>query len=112
MGEHEASQGNVDHGFGNVEAPFMISDEPLPTGHPAEGAFHDPSVGQDLETRLPVGAADDLDDEIAIDCGVQEAGAIIGAIGEEMPEPRPALADGSRSRIISSMARSPRPDSA
>jgi len=69
-----AHQGDVDHCFGYVDASLVAS-------------------RQYIESWLAVDAPDDLDDE-ALECRlVHQLAPIVGAIGEEVLDPGPALAD-------------------
>ena len=90
--EQEASESDVDHGFGTVDALLVIAHETSPSGHPSERALHDPSTRDDLEALGRIGSLHDLDGEIQEGGFVHELGAIIGSIGEQMLQPRPALA--------------------
>ena len=53
---------------------------------------------QNLEARLGIEAADDLD-EIGEGSLVQELPPVIGTVGEPMLDPGPALADGVEDRL-------------
>ena len=94
--EQDASESDVDDGFGTVDALFVVAHEAAPAGHPGERALDDPSTRDDFEAHGGVGSLDDLDGEIPEGGFVHELGAIIGPIGEQMLQPRPALATPSR----------------
>lgn len=74
--EQEASEGDVDHSFGEVEALLLVAHEATPTREPAEGAPDDPAPRQHLEAGLGVDAADNLDDEVEERGLVHELGPV------------------------------------
>src|SRR5438552_13577628 len=100
----QASEGDMDHGFGAVDALFVVAHEAAPSSHPTEGALDNPAARQHLEAWLSVAALDDLDDEVAQGGLVHQLGPIIGTIGEQVLEPGPALShpvqDHLRARAV------------
>jgi hypothetical protein len=62
--EQDASESDVDHGFGTVDALFVVAHEATPAGHPGERALDDPSTRDDFEADGGVGSLDDLDGKI------------------------------------------------
>lgn len=52
--------------MGDVDALFVIADQPAPSDHPSEGPFNDPVARQDLEALLIIRATDHLDNEVEI----------------------------------------------
>jgi hypothetical protein len=107
--QEQTAHGDVDHGFGYIEAGLVIAHEPAPACHPAESAFYDPAPRQHFEARVFVGSAYDLQHEVPKHSFVEQLGAVIGAIGKQMLEPRPALADsvedGLRSGAVGDVRR-------
>lgn len=103
--EQQGAHGNVDHGLGYVEALLVVADEAPPADHPAEGALHDPAVGDDLEAFRGVGAAHDLDHEVEEGGLVHELGSVVARVSEQVLQPRPALADGGKDGLRSRAVR-------
>ena len=48
----------MDHGFGDIDAGFVVPYQVPPQGHPSKGSFDHPSPRQDLEADLGVAAPD------------------------------------------------------
>ena len=89
----EAAQGDVDHRLGDVDPFFVVAHQATPARHPSEGSFDHPPSRQDLEALLAVDAPDHLDHEVLVSGFVHERAPVVGAVGEEMLDPWPALAD-------------------
>ena len=103
--EEEGTEGNVDHGLGDVEALFVHLHEASPAHHPAEGSLCDPSTGQDVEAWGTFDLADRLDDEVEEGGLVRQRSEIIGAVGNEMFDPGPALTNGVENRLATGRPR-------
>lgn len=78
--EQKTCHRDVDHGFGHVDALFVVAHEATPAGrHSCEGALDHPAARQD-----PFDAADNLDDEVLEFGLVQKLGPVISADGKEV----------------------------
>lgn len=97
--QQETAHGDVDHGFGHVDALFVIPDEPAPSCHPAEGPLDDPATGQHLEPLGAVGAFDHLDDELHEGGLVHQPGTVISAVSEQMFDPGPTFPEAVEYRL-------------
>src|SRR6266481_5240218 len=97
--QEEATHGDVDHGLGDVDPLLVVAHEAAPPGHPTKGALDHPAPWQHLEAWFGVDAADDLYDEVEEGGLVHECCPVIGAIGEQMLDPWPALADCREDRL-------------
>ena len=84
----------MDHGLGHVQPGFIVAHEPTPARHPAECAFDHPAPWEHFEAWVLVAAAHDLQHEVTESGFVEQLGAVVGTIGEQVLEPRPALAYG------------------
>lgn len=91
--QEEASHCDVDYCLGDVGALLEVADKSPPSDQPAEGALDDPPARQRLEPRFGIDAAHDLYDKIEERGLVEQLGAIIGAVGEKILDPRPSFAD-------------------
>jgi len=92
--EQQAAHVDVDHGLGHVEALFAIAHETAPSCHPAEGSLDDPAPRQDLEAGFMAAATDDFQHEVAVRTGIEQFGADVSAIAEQMLEPGLPFSDG------------------
>src|SRR5476649_797491 len=94
-----SAHGNENHGMGDVDALLIITHETSPAHHPAKGAFDDPTSGEDIEPLLAVGPTDDFDHEVEVGGFVHELEPVVGAVGEQMLHPGPALAHAIQDRL-------------
>ncbi len=97
--EQKGVQDDADHGFGDVEALFVVMHQAAPAHHPSEDSLDDPASWQDHEAWLAVDPSDDFDDEVEEGALLHESSAVIGAVSEQVLQPRPAFADGAEDRL-------------
>lgn len=76
----EAAQGDVDHGLGDVELLFVVTNQAAPSCHPSEGRLDDPASREHFETGFGVAPADDFENKVAVDSGIHQLRAVRGAI--------------------------------
>lgn len=84
----------MDHGLGDVAALLVVAHQPPPAHHPAERPLDDPAAWQGSETLLTDELAHDLEDEVVVGGLAHQLAAIVRPVGEQVPQPRPALTDG------------------
>ena len=97
--QKETSHGNMDHRLGDIETPLEITDEATPADQPTECALNHPPARKHFEAGLAVDATHDLDDEVEERRLVEQLRPVVGAIGEQMLDPRPTFADRVQYRL-------------
>jgi len=82
-----------------VEA-FPVLGEPSASVEPGDGAFDDPTLGQDDEALGLVGSFDDFGFEAREDAGqgAMKDRPVIGAVGEQLPQEGKQAAQGREQR--------------
>src|SRR5918999_347724 len=89
----QASHGEEDHRLGDVETALVIAHQASVAHEPAEGTFNNPAARDHLEAWLGIQPPDDLDHEVEESGLVEQLAPVVGAVGEEVLHPGPALAD-------------------
>lgn len=82
------------HGFGDIDARFVITNEASPSGHPCEGSLDHPSSREHLEAFLFLDAPDDFDGEVEEGGFIYQLPPIIGSVSEQVLHLGPPLSDG------------------
>src|ERR1039457_468510 len=103
--QEQASEGDVDHCFGDVDAGLVVAHEPAPTEHSGGSAFNYPSLGQDIKALLASETPHDVDNKVEEGDLVLELSAVIGAVDEEMHYPIFRPSNRSDSAWFSSRSR-------
>jgi hypothetical protein len=102
--EQEAAHGDMDHGLGDIEALLVVAHEPVPAPEPGEGSLDhqrrgrtwklgSPSIRRTTSMTKPRKAA-----------LFHELGPAVGAVGEQMVDPWPALTDGIADDLASALS--------
>lgn len=93
-GEH-ADVCDKDLGLGGFDGSLEVLCAPSASAQPCEGSLHDPAAGQDLEALGFIRPLDELHCELAdLLQGAPQFWSGRATVGEDMPQPRPALEDG------------------
>ena len=92
--DEEAAHGEEDHGLRDIEPSFVVTDKASVSRQPSDAALDHPTPGDHPEAWVGIGAAHDLDHEVEESRLVEKTTTIIGSVGKEVLDPRPALADG------------------
>ena len=79
--QKQASQGDMDHGFGHIEARLVVAHEPAPARHPAKSTFDHPTSRQHFEAWAFVGSAYDLQHEVPEQGFVEQLTLILVPLG-------------------------------
>lgn len=80
--DEQVAHGEENHGFRDVDASLVITDEAAVSGQPADAALNHPAAGDHFEARLGVGAAHDLDDEVEEGGLVEQLSTVVCPIGD------------------------------
>lgn len=81
--------------FGAFDGFLPVLGQSAASSEPCEGAFYDPSSGQDFEALGGVGPLDDFHGPGAdFGQGSAQFWPRVSAVGEDMTQPRKAVADG------------------
>ena len=93
------TNGDVDQGLGDIETLLEVRDEPSPPNEPAERSLDHPSAWQQLGLGLAVHRLTISTPRVEERRLNEQLGAVIGAVGEQMLDSRPQLADRSQDRL-------------
>lgn len=89
----KTAHGDLDHGFADIDASFVVAYEAVPACKLAEGSLDEPTAGQHY-AELGIDARHHFNDEVEESALVQHLPAIVGAVGKKTLDPWTALADG------------------
>jgi hypothetical protein len=91
--EDECIHYEICHVAWDVAAYLVVTGQSAPARHSSKGSLDDPAARQYLEAFLVSHLAHDLDRELIINRHVHQPALVMGTVGDEVLELRPALAD-------------------
>ncbi len=84
----------MNHGCRDIQPHFIVTYQTSPAHHPTERALDHPTAWQWRKAVLTGQAAHNLDHKVEERRLVEQLAPIVRAVGEQMPDPRPALLEG------------------